>query len=446
MRLLAFASALLVTSASTAADFDFSVWSASGRLSDSKATSVLEQGASILAQVDGNDDTACANTFLLDGSVHAGPETSLPNAVESEQDWNRVIADGRFSVYVFHSIKWCGGPARGGVFAGCARRGGPIGIVEDFFKPVVVAHEIGHAQGNRHNQTSRFLMFPQAHDANRRVNSGECGKYQLGQIFPVTVGDFPFEEEDNAPQPVVVDPIIDLDFLLSSVWHRPPLDEIEKLTPDHVQAIRDILSGEPSDRWPNAMTILGIMGEADDFALLESAIETATAALSSSEQSEVPWLTIRANALIALGMLFNRTEEVAPVAVLRQMMIAPQAGFPEIGLSNTELEEISRAASIGFAHAGPKATLAFPAAVAQAEIVNLQIANVFSSEGPIVASLPNSRDETNDPSTNPSLALALGPEQERAATAIQSVGEFYAMVDSLKSEVDEKGLKAFLEE
>lgn len=445
MKLVALSTVFLIVTAAQGlgADFDFSVWSGSGRPSQNTIANSLTAGAALLAEANGQNDTACANDFVLDGQVSVDP--SLPASVSSQADWLRVVEDKRFSIYVVRNILWCGGPASGGVFAGCARKGGPIAIAEDFFTPVVVAHEIGHAQGNLHNSSEGFLMFPRAKNTNTRVTQSECDNYLVGKLFPAVPDDFPYQQEDeNAPMAAVVDAVADLDELLSSVWHSPPADVIAMLTEEDIQTIRDLVAGEPNSKWPNALTILGIRGEADDFVLLEDAIHRATEALISGT-SDAPLLTIRANAAIALGVLYNRTQEVALLDSLRKLMTAPQAEFPELNLPAEELEDLVKTAAMGFAHAGPTATLTFPAALAQAEIGNLQISGVFSADGPIVASLPNQRETVEDPSTNPSLAIvAEGPEQGRASSEIGSIASFYEMIGDIQSQVDTHGLDAYI--
>lgn len=425
------------------ADFDFKVWSHNGNPSPSVVTATLDRGASLLASSDGDGDTACPNQFHAD--VNVVTDALLPSSVSSEGDWLKFLSDDRFSIYVVRNILWCGGPAVGGVFAGCARKGGPIAITGDFFNPVVVTHEIGHAQGNLHNQTQQFLMFPRAKATNTRVTSGECDKFLIGQLFPVMVEEFPYMQDDGAPpMAAMADAAVDLGDLLESFWHTPPVDEIALLDDSDIDRIRAILDGEPSALWPNALTILGLRGEADDFVFLEKAIAMATEGLSAGE-ADLPLASIRTNAEIALGMLYNRTEEVALLDSLRLLMTAPQSVFPSIDLPAAELEDIVKSAAVGFAHAGPTASLTFPAALAQAQISNLQIAAVFSADGAIVATLPDQRDVPADASTNPSQAiLAAGAERDRAATAITSIESFYDMVGDIKTQVDAEGLQAYL--
>ena len=356
MRILVLVFLCLCTQTAISADYPLKVWSFDGRLASEAVDKTLTLAQQILNIADGSEDIACPTKFNRTASVVDGSSDQLPTSINSKKDWQRFIADARFSIYEVASINWCGGPAVGGVFAGCARQTGPVAIARGKFTPVVVAHEIGHGQGNLHNPAKQHLMNPYALAANTMVNDEECGNFELGMLIPImdpqapdifTHIDDPFApmaaiEGEPPPPPTLAE-------LLQMAWHKPPVEDIAALSSDDIDEVRLLLAGDPTTEWPNAVTILGLRGQTFDRYLLAE-IGSLAGSMVSIDPT-LPWPSVITNAGVALGMIYNRTNDARTLQAINDAQNWPGGEFSK------------QAAMLGLAYGGAAVTENHPDAL-----------------------------------------------------------------------------------
>jgi hypothetical protein len=150
----------------------------SADIGEVRADQILTDATVLLRAWDGPGDATCAVTLARQGSVvvfDAGD-----GSIDSEADLDEVLATPG-QVKVVQSINWCNGIVPD--IKGCTRLGGK-GIVVTraalHQEGVIWAHELGHAKGLLHRETSGALMRGKVGTLHRRVDDGECDKLRKG--------------------------------------------------------------------------------------------------------------------------------------------------------------------------------------------------------------------------------------------------------------------------
>ncbi len=355
--------------AHSATTFDVSVWGFAGNtITDQRIDQILNDATRLFQDVDGDGDTACALTLVRSGSYDSFPA-----------NWGSVLSQSLSAltpndrtVSIFSQITRCGDteiPA-GFTILGCARPGGPVTVIRHSKEAVIWSHELGHGQGLSHHPDTNNFMFKEAALHRRFVTTPQCNAFLSGQDVPIV------EASETAPQDVPVGDLLD------EVWvEGPPFARITEAPAELVTLSREAIEAKRFDQWANAITILGLRGDPDDFRFFETVLREP---IEVEPDVPSPIVEAKVAAPLALGYWGARLADPRATEALNQLA-APASATEATGLSNLErgadsVTPIMTNAMIGLAIASAKSEVANSALIeaktrAERGEMNLQVDN-----------------------------------------------------------------------
>lgn len=270
---------------------------------DQQSDSIFAAATSALQTDDdfapGTGDVSCSVVLARSSSVRTFSSAATPSTISSQADFSAVLAEPAY-VKLLRAISWCGAA---GSFAGCATSGGSMAVVAGGnWRGLVWAHEYGHTAGLPHRGANRELMtaLPLAGDQNF-VNQSECDRFVGGPS--VSGGLF------GAPIPRAGETSLQaIDKLLSSVFvDSIPYGLISRYPATVLPRVRAVLV-DPARRedWPNALTVLGILGTPADAARVRSFVASGPDRRTPADLA----YRARISAIFALGYALNRRADV----------------------------------------------------------------------------------------------------------------------------------------
>lgn len=256
----------------------------------------------------GTGDVACDVTLVRSGAVGPFSSAATPGTIAKKSDLDAVFAEPAF-VKMVTGITWCG---RSGSIAGCAATPGrTIAVVHPGkWRGIVWAHEFGHSTGLPHRGLDRELMTnePLAEDQTF-VSTSECRSIVGGPPARALSPGLPTPSGGRAGGAGTVDEIIASVFVDSV-----PYALIARLpASDASVAARVLDQTERQQDWPNAMTVLGILGDAGHRAKIIRYLGSAAPVNVDPGYDH----QTRLAALLALGYQLNRADDAETLNLLR---------------------------------------------------------------------------------------------------------------------------------
>lgn len=352
-----------------------------------------------------------------------------------------ALANRDGEIFLFNTVTCAGLPG----MAGCARRNAyPIAIALNGLYASVWAHEQGHVAGKGHVRDGCSMQDPKGERlrvlfciAQRtRPNSsglttGECQAYVDGPISGAAPEEFTLLNDPGLPAAGASTAgnasSLDqdqFDALLTGVWHTIPFDDIDALSAEQVEFARSALaSGDGLAAWQNALTILGLRGNADDASRIEAFVKADFAASRERDSA-------RLYAPVAAGMLAFRTRAPAAAGFLAQA-VTPE--LAEAAVGETLASSYVRAGWNGAGYGG----VAVYAAVAQAalpEFVERNVALQGMANSSALAPAIRDISATIERIVGPRAAVPLDEDTQKMAEAALAIA----------LAVEERGLRAAL--
>lgn len=303
----------------------------------------------ILAQVAGQIGRFCdPPTVTLAGlGAYSNPKLAIYTAKNYAE--TKPYRDSGYSVHIVDQILQCGRLDMASL-AGCAYEGGPIiikrqGSLENY--ALLIAHEIGHAQGLVWADSSGHPAYKDGHNTKFarlmngspwawKLDGAECTKMLGPQAFAAGGGS-QGDDTDPAPTP--------RDYLMAPWSHGPDLAVISTMSEALTAAAIVAVQENDFALWPNAATLLGVTQPPPAVDLLVKLIRHPAAGLSAETGFHVN--EARSNALIALGYLVHtgRFSGIEEIAFLRDYL-DPEQNAEVIDFGDVAAEERASLAGI----------------------------------------------------------------------------------------------------
>jgi hypothetical protein len=287
--------------------FDVSVWGHGGStINDGKIDAILADASRLFQEIDAPGDIECALDLRRSGSYDTFPAA-----------WGKVLAASLASltpnertVGIFDQITLCGDttiPA-GFTILGCARPGGPVTVIRHTKETIIWAHELGHGQGLSHHNDTRNLMYKEAALDRRSVTQAQCDAFVSGQDTPLV------ELVDGTPEGSPDQP---LGAMLDEVWvEGPPFARILEAPEELVDLSRSAVADRQFDKWANAITILGLRGNVEDFEFFETVLREPVE-IAEGEPSAIAEAKVATP--LALGYWGVQTGDIRAAELLQQL-------------------------------------------------------------------------------------------------------------------------------
>lgn len=235
---------------------------------------------------DTSGDVICNTAEFIPDGEPVQISTSLPQTIESEADF-LAYASSPHSVHIVDAIRWCGGP--GARIIGCARKGGPVLVVDRPDLDQLTVHEIGHAQDLDHmDEFPTNIMYPMVLPESRQLLAFQCKRYSSGQLYPALASaEAPMPpsqpqpqraEEPTASRNSVQQFKRDITFeeFMSAAWTHFDLAtaRIEKMSDAEIEKTRDFIKDNKYRYWPNSINVIGLRGNSSDLELFRKVLNT----------------------------------------------------------------------------------------------------------------------------------------------------------------------------
>jgi hypothetical protein len=226
------------------------------RISTSEVDQNLGGATTILRSVDSPEDVSCPVTFRRSGDVTVAQVDEIPEIINGESDFDKIIAASG-TIKLVGLISWCKG-ARASMILGCSSTPGTgMALVRYFpiYEQIIWAHEFGHTKGLNHVNNPRKLMNPSIATDTNVLDQSECAAFRGMAIV-------------RAEQLIVADnadneQVIPIDEFVRRIWIEGIRYEqvAGKYGAEVIPRISPLLSNlEAAPYWLNVVSVLGIVG------------------------------------------------------------------------------------------------------------------------------------------------------------------------------------------